>query len=165
MPRRVVVLGLVFLCLSAACESLPQRRRPSAVEPSPGVTVNGIVYPCRDIVVEATHVINGVARAPERGPVEDLGSFADFVWTAPHEGPTRRIIVMELYIGWTHYALGNPLPVEVRGVQGSFGSVEDGFGLEWREGPGRCDFFHLELFGNTTRDDLVRFVDGLRRTA
>lgn len=164
MPRRALALISLLLCL-AACEPRPQRRERPAAQPSPGVTINGIVYPCPEVAFEATHLINGVAALPEHGPVDELGSFADLVWTAPHEGRTGRVIVMELYIGWTHYAIGNPLAVVVRGVQGSFGSVEDGFGLEWRVGAGRCDFFHLELFGNTTRDELVRFAEGLRRTA
>jgi hypothetical protein len=112
---------------------------------------------CDGYSVEARHLINGVLRVPQRGPVPEVGSRADFVWRAGGDG----FIVVELYRGRDHYPIYPHQTVTVRGTRGTFGYVEDGYGLEWWTGFGSCGFIHLELFGNATKRELIRFADGL----
>ncbi|MGH2726039.1 MAG: hypothetical protein ACRDKS_03590 [Actinomycetota bacterium] len=162
--RRFLLIGVLFL-LMTGCEKDPLGSLPSPPSPSRTELSDSLPIPCPEVAFEATHLVDGVSARPERGPVEELGSFADMIWTRPAPGPLKRIIGIELLVGRTHYTIADPRPVTVRGVRALFGLVEDGYGIEWWEGPGLCGFFHLELFGDASEAELIRFVDGLRRTS
>ncbi len=97
---------------------------------------------------------------------EDLGSNADLVWTFPgSSAQTGRYLGIELFRGETerYPVSGRGRPLKIRGFQAEVATVEDGYGLSWREGEGPCERFTLNAYDVTERE-LIRFASGLRRS-
>jgi hypothetical protein len=166
-----LLLPLVLLigCDNAPAEMAPQR----TISPSSSPAETGIDDGWSDLEeavcfvdeegsFEARYRVNDIPRLAERGPVWDVGSRADFVWINGTKAGHDRTIIVELYVGRDHYLISDAQPVTVRGRRGVFGYVEDGYGIQWWDGYSACGFHHIELFGDTTKQELIRFANGIR---